>query len=185
MSPVVARLDTLGDLRWIGQRSSTSGWSSPSIASPSTLKMRPSVTLPTGTLIGPPVSRTSTPRARPSVVVIATVRTQLLPRCCWTSHVSGVVPSRRISTALRIAGRWPGGNSISTTGPVIWITLPVSVGAAVAMCSVPPYSRRALRGVQARQLPCLGARRDLDHLAGDIGLADLVVGERVVADEVF
>src|SRR3954453_4011097 len=74
---------------------------------------------------------------------------------------------------------------MATTGPVIWITLPVSVGAAVAICSVPPYSRRALRGVQARQLPCLGARRDLDHLAGDIGLADLVVGERVVADEVF
>ena len=27
----------------------------------------------------------------------------------------------------------PGGNSMSTTGPVIWITLPVAVGAAVAM----------------------------------------------------
>ena len=37
--------------------------------SPRTLKMRPSVMSPTGTVIGPPVSTTSTPRARPSVRV--------------------------------------------------------------------------------------------------------------------
>ena len=44
--------------------------------------------------------RTSTPRARPSVVVMATERTQLLPRCCWTSQTSGSWPWRWISTAL-------------------------------------------------------------------------------------
>ncbi len=32
----------------------------------------------------------SAPRARPSVVVMATARTQLLPRCCWTSTTSGL-----------------------------------------------------------------------------------------------
>ena len=73
------------------------------------------------------------PRARPSVVVMATARTQLLPRCCWTSQVSGSWPSRRISTALKIAGSWPAGNSMSTTGPVIWMTRPVAARAAVAM----------------------------------------------------
>ena len=67
------------------------------------------------------------------MVVMATARTQLLPRCCWTSQVSGSWPSRMISTALKIAGRCPAGNSMSTTGPVIWITRPFVLGAAVAM----------------------------------------------------
>ena len=48
--------------------------------------MRPSVTLPTGTVIGPPVSTTSAPRAMPSVVSMATARTRSSPRCCWTSQ---------------------------------------------------------------------------------------------------
>ena len=61
----------------------------PSMGWPSTLKTRPSVASPTGTVIGPPVSRASVPRARPSVVVMATARTQLLPRCCCTSQTSG------------------------------------------------------------------------------------------------
>ena len=44
--------------------------------------MRPSVTLPTGTVIGPPVSTTFMPRASPSVVSMATARTRSSPRCC-------------------------------------------------------------------------------------------------------
>ena len=48
--------------------------------------MRPSVTSPTGTVIGPPVSTTSMPRDRPSVVSMATARTRSSPRCCCTSH---------------------------------------------------------------------------------------------------
>ena len=40
-----------------------------------TLMMRPSVPAPTGTVIGWPVSVTSWPRTRPSVVSIAMVRT--------------------------------------------------------------------------------------------------------------
>ena len=39
-------------------------------------------------VIGAPVSRTSTPRRRPSVGPMATARTTLLPRCCWTSRTS-------------------------------------------------------------------------------------------------
>src|ERR1035437_5038832 len=65
---------------------------------------------------------------------------------------------------------------MSTTGPVIWITRPVAVGAAVAMVGVVPPARLA---------PGPGAGRDLDHLAGDVGLADLVVGEGEVVDQLF
>ena len=43
-----------------------------SIGLPRTSNTRPRVASPTGTVIGPPVSRTSVPRARPSVVVMAT-----------------------------------------------------------------------------------------------------------------
>ena len=71
-----------------------------SIGSPRTLKTRPRVAWPTGTVIGPPVSTASTPRARPSVVVMATLRTQLLPRCCWTSQTILAPSPRVISTAL-------------------------------------------------------------------------------------
>ena len=39
-------------------------------------------------MIGPPVSTTSTPRASPSVVSIATARMRSSPRCCCTSHTS-------------------------------------------------------------------------------------------------
>src|ERR1035437_3029239 len=65
---------------------------------------------------------------------------------------------------------------MSTTGPVIWITRPVAVGAAVAIVGVGPPARLA---------PSLGAGRDLDHLAGDVCLADLVVREGEVVDQLF
>ena len=63
-----------------------------SIGRPRTSKTRPRVASPTGTRDrARRCRRTATPRARPSVVVIATERTQLLPRCCWTSQTSGVL----------------------------------------------------------------------------------------------
>ena len=53
ISVVGVRFSTVGAERWIGQRSLPSGMSSPrSIGSPSRLKMRPSVAVPTGTVIG-------------------------------------------------------------------------------------------------------------------------------------
>ncbi len=85
------RSSNFGASRWIGQRSfalTSSGL--PSITSPSTLKMRPSVASPTGTEIGAPVSLTSAPRASPSVESIATARTRSFPRCCCTSAIRSV-----------------------------------------------------------------------------------------------
>src|SRR5258708_3466561 len=72
-------------------------------------------------------------------------------------------------------GSWPAGNSMSTTGPVIWMTRPIAA-VAVAMFVLPPASWASAR-------VCAG--RDLDHLAGDVCLADLVVREGQVLDELF
>jgi hypothetical protein len=51
---------------------------------------RPSVALPTGIEIGPPVSIASIPLRMPSVGFIATVRTRFSPRCCSTSHTTSI-----------------------------------------------------------------------------------------------
>ena len=59
-----------------------------SIGSPSTLKIRPRVAPPTGTLRGVPVSITSIPLIRPSVALIATALTRLFPNNCCTSQVT-------------------------------------------------------------------------------------------------
>src|SRR3954447_15386340 len=163
-----------GAARWIGYVCSAFTGPLFSIGRPRTSNTRPSVAGPTGTLIGAPVSCALAPRARPSVVVMATARTQLLPRCCWTSHTRAEPPSRSISTALKIAGRWPCGNSMSTTGPVIAITRPV-VGAATAILCLLLLPRSGR----------FGPGRDLDHLARDVRLANLVVGEGQVLDELL
>src|SRR5438552_2014072 len=65
----------------MGQRS-TPSLGSPfwSIGSPITFQRRPSVSSPTGTVIGPPRSTTSTPRDRPSVESIATARMRSSPQ---------------------------------------------------------------------------------------------------------
>ena len=119
--------------------------------------MRPSVASPTGTVIGPPVSSTSTPRARPSVVSIATARTRSSPRCCWTSHTSSsssapalmpgasssrLAAGRAIVIAWLISGR-RSGNTASITTPWIssirptlrWVSVPAGsiVGVVVAI----------------------------------------------------
>ena len=103
ISAVGVSCSTVGAGRWIGQRSSTSIVSPWSIASPSRLKMRPSVTRPTGTVIGPPVSMTSVPRAMPSVESMATARTRSSPRCCWTSQTrSALMFSSPVSMPSRV-----------------------------------------------------------------------------------
>ena len=71
-----------------------------------TFMMRPSVSSPTGTAIGSPVSLTSWPRTRPSVVSMATVRTVFSPRCCATSSTRRL-PLLSVSSAFRIAGSVP------------------------------------------------------------------------------
>ena len=74
-----------------------------STGSPSTLKIRPSVASPTGTVIGAPVSTTSRPRARPSVASIAIARTRSSPRCCCTSATSVVAAPSAAGTLISSA----------------------------------------------------------------------------------
>src|SRR5437763_10125004 len=69
-----------------------------------------------------------------------------------------------------MAGREPAGNSMSTTGPVIWTTLPMPDGVATAMVF--------------DSLTGLGAGGDFDHFSRDVGLANLVVAQGQVVDEV-
>jgi hypothetical protein len=89
-----------GGSRWIDQRSaSAAGASFSSTGSPSTFQTRPSVTSPTGTEIGEPVSNTSIPRARPSVASIATARTRSSPRCCCTSAIRSGPSGRGMRSA--------------------------------------------------------------------------------------
>ena len=85
--------------RWIGQRP----LGAPSISvilmvdgstsstSPVVFQTWPLVMSPTGTEIGPPVSRTSAPRCIPSVGFSAMARTRLSPMCSATSRVIGRV----------------------------------------------------------------------------------------------
>ena len=68
------------------------GRSGKSTGSPSTFSTRPSVSGPTGTEIGAPVSITFIPRVMPSVGFIATARTRFSPRCCSTSATTSILP---------------------------------------------------------------------------------------------
>ena len=78
-------------------------------------------------------------------MVIATDRTQLLPRCCWTSQTSGVLALALDLDGVVDAGSWPGreldvddgsGDLDDPAGPA---------GAAVAMvgCLLRPERQRA------------------------------------------
>jgi len=74
--------------RWIGYVLVVFSAGPLSTGSPTMLRMRPSVSLPTGMEIGAPVSLTIIPRVRPSVEAMAMARTWLSPRCWATSSVS-------------------------------------------------------------------------------------------------
>ena len=87
-----------GGLRWMGRRSSVSTGPLPSIGSPTTLNMRPSVASPTGMVMEEPVFTASAPREIPSVEERAMQRTSPLPICCTTSSTT-LRAGRRISTA--------------------------------------------------------------------------------------
>ena len=84
----VAWSTSAGAGRWMAYRFSALTGPRSSTGFPVTSNTRPMTPSPTGTEIGPPVSVTSQPRLRPSVPDIEIVRTQLSPRCCWTSRVS-------------------------------------------------------------------------------------------------
>jgi len=97
---------SVGGCRWMGQCSfAWTGRSGKSTGSPSTFRTRPSVSGPTGTMMGEPVSMAVMPRVIPSVGFIATVRTRFSPRCCSTSATTSTfsepaMPSDTIRTAL-------------------------------------------------------------------------------------
>src|SRR5476651_1823292 len=132
-----------------------------SIGSPITFMMRPRVAGPTGTRMGVPVSITSWPRVRPSVVSMAMARTAFSPRCCATSNTRRtcrpVLASMfLVSSAFRMAGSWPSGNSTSTTAPMTWLRRPF------ALLMVSTF------------LNSCGAGDDFNQLLGDLRLAGTV-----------
>ena len=123
----------------------------PSIGWPSTSNTRPSVASPTGTVIGPPVSVASRPRDRPSVVDMATVRTQLLPRCCCTSTTS--VSSRALTELFPAFGRLA--------------AVAIGRGRAARRLGTLDLERVVDGGqVARRELDVDHGSRDLDHLSG-------------------
>src|SRR5579875_766717 len=194
ISVVGASASTSGAGRWIGQRSTSSAMGSPwSIVSPSRLKIRPSVSRPTGTVIGAPVSITSVPRARPSVVSIATARTRSSPRCCCTSQVrysSCWAAMSSVSSALAASGRltmiaWLisgslSGNTASMTTPVTSSIRPVLRSVLVVLASV-VADMLCVFSLSASD--ALGARDDFHDLLGDLRLARPVHLERQVVDQ--
>src|SRR5665213_1058008 len=149
-----------------------------STGSPITFMMRPSVPTPTGTMIGLPVSPTSWPRAKPSAVSIAMVRTVYSPRC-WATSSTRRLPPFCVSSAFRMAGRWPS-NCTSTTAPMTCVMRPVWLaGVAIKISPSNSCLKRPLRLSQR-----LGAGDDLDQLLGDHRLAGSVVDQGLLADHV-
>ena len=81
ISTLTAWSVNFGAERWIGERCFALTGPASSTGSPTTFRMRPRTSGPTGIEIGPLVFFTGWPRTRPSVVSIATQRTIFSPRC--------------------------------------------------------------------------------------------------------
>src|ERR1700757_3770706 len=131
-----------------------------------TLRVRPKVAGPTGTVIGPPVSTTSWPRTMPSVLSMAMQRTVRSPSSCATSRTS-VRSAILVCSAFWMNGRSPS-NCTSMTAPITWVTRPTML---LAM-SILPLSDG------------FGAGDDLDQFLGDVGLARAVVVQSQALDHV-
>ena len=189
ISRVGMRSSTLGAGRWIGQRSSASTSPALSIGSPSRLKMRPSVPAPTGTVIGPPVSRTRVPRASPSVASMATARMRSSPRCCCTSSTRRSRSCRRRTPPRGRCRSRAGGrvNTTSTTTPWTSSTVPTlsfSVSRLSCWVCVPASKFLSPCDLTAdAQADALGPRDDLHDLLRDLGLALAVGRESEVVDQ--
>merc|ERR550519_507134 len=102
-----------------------------SIGSPITLMIRPSVSGPTGIMMGDPVLTTTCPLTSPSVPSMAMVRTVFSPRCCATSKINFGEWSLT-TRPLRISERPPSSNWTSTTAPITDTTAPVLAGSVFA-----------------------------------------------------
>ena len=115
-----------GASRWMGRYSVALTGPLPSIGSPMTLNMRPSVASPTGIFTLVPVSAARQPRCSPSVEKSEMQRTVLSPSCCTASMTMRRSPVCT-SMALLISGSFPAGNCTSTTGPMTLLTIPFSI----------------------------------------------------------
>src|SRR3989338_1474287 len=97
-----------------------------SMGSPNRLNILPRVALPTGTLMGAPVSSAFIPLISPSVEASAMHLTVSLPTCCATSRVRSIpFLVSLIFMALWMDGSLLEGNLISTTGPIICAICPI------------------------------------------------------------
>ncbi len=115
----------VGAFLWIGRCFSTVGAGWLSIGSPRTLKIRPRVFSPTGTVMGAPVATASIPLTRPSVEPMAIQRTVSSPRC-WDTSATSFLPSFMVMLiASLISGKCPWLNLISNTALIICVILPV------------------------------------------------------------
>src|SRR4051812_12983289 len=186
-----------GALRWMPHRSLTSS-SSPSSRlrhSPRVLNTWPSVTSPTGTVIGPPVSLTWAPRTRPSVGCSEIARTMPSPMCWATSSERVRVSPPRVnsvSSRLYMSGIESTGNSMSTTGPMTLAIRPpvpsvaVLFSSAVAVMSLNSLTvRRWLFGRSVGVGQGVDAADDLADFLGDARLPGLVGDTGVLLDQLF
>src|ERR1700691_362055 len=149
-----------------------------STGSPITFMMRPSVPAPTGTMIGLPVSLTSSTRTRPSAVSIAMVRTVASPPC-WADASTSRLPPFLVSIAFRMAGKCPS-NCTSTTAPMTCVMRPVWLaGVGMKILSFEFYLNRPLR-LSDR----LGAGDDFNQLLGDHRLTGSIVDQGLLANHV-
>src|SRR6185312_2995602 len=169
--------EKLGASRWIEEECSALIGPASSIGSPITFMMRPRQAGPTGTVMGLPVSTTSWPRTRPSVVSMAMARTAFSPRCWATSNTRRtglpvLASVLVVSSAFRMAGSSPS-NSTSTTAPMTWLRRPLEVVLLMAFSfssvwavRLSPHARKFLNGG--------GAGDDFDQFRRDLGLTGAV-----------
>src|SRR6056297_108961 len=162
--------------------------------------MCPRVPGPTGTVIGLPLLTTDVPRTTPSVGCMHTARTRRSPRCWATSAVMvrlSPCSSRSKVSALLMSGRFPGGNSTSTTGPMTRMMRPsadaVAMFGSFGVRDAGRGDRRCswcglgwMVDVRARSVAeRLGAPDDLGDLGGDLLLTGLVHDPRQVGRDLL
>ena len=141
------------------------------------LKTWPMVTSPTGTVIGPPVSRTAAPRTMPSVGCSEMARTRLSPMCWATSRLRFVCLAAEVDL---------GGEQVVHLRHRVGGELDVDDRADDAGDPAGAARRSSLTGVVGDSgshvnssfllgvCEGVGAADDLADLLGDLGLAGLV-----------
>src|SRR5690554_6418614 len=158
----------------MGRLATPSSSGPPSMGCPNTLKSRPRVSGPTGTVMGPPRSTAFMPRCRPSVEAMAMQRTMLLPKCCAASTIRSISwpsASSLMWMAVSKSGSLSGENSMSTTGPMTWTTFPM-----LALIVKPPLELR---------LQCVRTAHYLCDFLGNLSLPHAVECLVQLCNELF